>query len=92
MNRLKLRPLVKSKTHDEMYLRVPGAVVDVSAIAQTFVGDQEQFYISRDSTGKYTIKPAYFGNYIRGQGGEGGDIVTQTYIGTEEQFDLIPIN
>jgi hypothetical protein len=81
---------LKSKTHDEMYLRVPGAGADVLAITQMFVGDQEQFYILRYSTGKYTIKSAYFGNYIRGKTGE--DIVTQTCIGIEEQFDLIPIN
>jgi hypothetical protein len=83
---------IKSKAHDNMFLRIPGSGANVSAITQTGVGSQEQFYIEKQDRNKYAIKSVKFGNYLRGLKNEGGDVITQTIVGSEEQFDFVPVS
>jgi len=81
---------IKSATHGERYLSVPGTGRGQTVGVQTYVGAYEMFYMETKHNGKVTFKSREHGNYLHANKDK-KKLDTTSANGAYTRFTLVPV-
>lgn len=81
---------IKSATHGERYLRVPGTGGGRTVGVQTYVGAYEMFYMETQSNGKVVFKSREHNNYLHANKDK-KKLDTSSVADAYAQFTLVPV-